>query len=186
MKETKFRTAGLCIEFSSIPKGYVAMNLVEPKSGVSILEGSPVSPGKFLLTMDGDEKSLTSYLERVKSACGSSLLDCAVLHPLNENLFLGLYGLLKTPLSDLLIISETITTSSGLSFANKTLNDHSIQLIEFRSPRGIGGKSIAYFTAQAVAKSDLEKHFKFHGCTFEIIDNIGAPLRSFFDLNVSF
>ena len=184
--KSRFGTAGLCIEFSSIPKGYLAMSFVDAQNGISILEGSPVSPGKFLLTLDGEERNLNDFLEQVRMACHPDILDCSLLNPLNENLFLGLYGLLKTPLSDLLIVSEALTTSSGLAFSNKTLNQFPIQLIEFRSPRGIGGKSIAYFTALKSAKEDLEKHFKFQGCTFEIIDDIRAPLRSYFDLNVSF
>ena len=138
------------IETSSIALGYKILNDSLARAEVEIIEAASISPGKFLILLSGTQGNLESILRWVD---GEYIVDKVLIESVHEKVLPGLYGLLKTPIAEALLVLETSTLSQGLFAANECLKKANIEVIEIRSGRGIGGRCVSFLTGKA---SDLK------------------------------
>ncbi len=134
------------LEFSSLAVGYAAMDALVKKAPVRILEGTSMSPGKFFVLFNGDEASVLESFNCVTETPQWPLLDSVYIPQLEKRVLPGFYGLIKQQVLESLLIVETASMSSSVISCDAALKAASIELIEIRSSRGIGGKSLFFVT----------------------------------------
>jgi microcompartment protein CcmL/EutN len=151
--------SGVILEFSSIAKGYFALDHCLKNAKVHIIEASAISPGKFLILLRGDIEAVGKALNAAMAVATDELIDSALLPNLDKGILDALYGLSKIEADkNGLVVVETSTLSGMLvGLHNITSQKKNVQFIEVRPGRGLGGKSTAFFTgAPAELKESLE------------------------------
>jgi microcompartment protein CcmL/EutN len=142
--------AALIIEFSSIAQGYSVLDQCLKSATVEILEASFLTPGKFLIFLKGPLAEVERAYQKAHELFKESIIDFAIIPVLDKRLVDALYGLSKVEAKKQgIVVVETSTLSSMLLGLYVVTTKKSIELIEIRAGRGIGGKSIAYWTGDA-------------------------------------
>ncbi|HEX4925680.1 MAG TPA: BMC domain-containing protein [Bdellovibrionales bacterium] len=135
-------------EIASLARGYALMDRILKKAPVKILEASYMTPGKFFILFNGDEASVHESFHDVLQSSKKDLLDSVLIPNLHEQVLPGLYGQLKTQVTDSVAVVETASMASGLIAADRSIKDANVTLIEIRSSRGIGGKCLYFVTGR--------------------------------------
>lgn len=159
------------LELSSLASGYAVMDKLVKKAPVTILEGSPMTPGKFFILFNGDEASVVESYNEAYAQKDISFLDSIVIPQADKRVLQGLYGLLKVECRESLAIIETASMSSGLYSADAVVKSSDTELIEIRSSRGIGGKCL-YFVTGALDAVEAAREI-----TIECLKSRGTLLR---------
>jgi len=140
--------AGLVLELSSIATGYAVLDLCLKSGEVHVIEASAISPGKFLILLGGELREVEKAFQAAVNSAKESLLDSALLPNLQDSILKALYGLSKVEATrEGLVVVETSSLSSMLWGLHILASKIKISLIEVKSGRGVGGKSIAFFVA---------------------------------------
>lgn len=144
--QIQFGPAIAILEMSSLASGYAAMDMLVKKAPVRILEGSAMSPGKFFILINGDEASVYESYKEATEKKDWGFLDSVLIPQIDPQVLPGMYGLAKVQVSESLLIVETASMSSGIISCDSALKAASVDLIEFKTSRGIGGKSLYFVT----------------------------------------
>lgn len=144
--EKPFGPALAALEMSSLAAGYSAMDLLVKKAPVRILEGSAMTPGKFVILFNGDEASVEESYKEILAQTQWGFLDHVLIPQLEGTVLPALYGLTKVECAESLCIVETASMASGLVSADASVKYADVKLIEIRSSRGIGGKCLYFVT----------------------------------------
>lgn len=132
------------LELSSIAQGIFLCDAIVKRAPVRFLRTEAVSPGKYLVLFTGDVASVQeSYDEAVRLA-ESDLLDAFFLPYVHEQILPALNGEPQAQAVDALGIYECHTVASAILAADKAVKAAGVNLLEFHTAKGIGGK--AYFT----------------------------------------
>ncbi|MGC4114262.1 MAG: BMC domain-containing protein [Myxococcales bacterium] len=131
-------------EVDSIARGYVVADAVVKKAPVRLLMTDTVTPGKFLVLIDGEVADVeASFLEGVEVA-GSLLLDKLFLPQAHADLSPALRGAVVPGFIDSLAIVEIGSVAATLLAADAALKAAQVRLLKLHLARGIGGKG--YFS----------------------------------------
>lgn len=136
------------LEISSIALGYTLVDKAVKKAPVKILEGSPLTPGKFFILLNGDEASIEESRDEMKSLVGVNLIDEVYIPQLHDEVLPALYSQSKFKVEESVAIIETATIASGFLSADQAVKNSDVHLIDFRIARGIGGKSFYFITGK--------------------------------------
>lgn len=129
-----------CVEIFSIARGYRVADAILKRYRIELLEASALTNGKFLLLFAGDEeqsKSAFHYVSRECEVCASSM----IANP-HADLLPAMYSLLQLSLTESLGIFETYSVSSALILAQSIAVESKLNLIDIRTSRGLGDKSV--------------------------------------------
>lgn len=140
----------ICVfEISSLALGYTLIDKAVKKAPVKILEGSALTPGKFFILLNGDEASIdearNEILTCARSASGS-ILDEVFIPQLHADILPAAYAQIQQAVTESLGLIETSTIASGFISADAVAKSSDVKLIDLRLARGIGGKSLYFFT----------------------------------------
>ena len=139
----------VCVfEISSIALGYALVDKAVKKAAVKILEGSPLTPGKFFLLLNGDEASIEESRKEILNHVGHLQIDEVYIPQIHPEILPALYSQNQFPVHESLAIVETSTIASGFGAADQSLKNTDVHLIDFRIARGIGGKSYFFLTGK--------------------------------------
>jgi len=177
------------IELTSLAKGYQVMDVLVKQAPVRIMEASSMSPGKFFILFNGDVASCEESFKVGVEACKTHIIDSVLIPQMHDDLLLAYYGQLKNEGHDSVGFVETATLTAGLYAADLTAKNADVKLIEIRSSRGIGGKSLYFFTGrldevQAGREAAIEG-LKTRGTLIasEVITNPHSDFLSYFNLS---
>jgi len=134
------------LEFSSIARGYYILDQVVKKAPVRVLEAASVTPGKFFILMNGDEASVEESHEEALRQASQHLLDSVLITQIDEQVLPAMYAMNSFKVEGSLGIVETASIASGIVAADQSRKMASVNLIDLRTARGIGGKSYYFVT----------------------------------------
>ncbi len=143
-----FGPAITAIEISSIALCYALIDKAVKKAPVKILEGSPLTPGKFFILLNGDEASIEESRKEIFALAGTHVIDNVYIPQLHQEVLPALYSQNQFRVEESIGIVETATISSGFISADEAVKHANVHLIDFRIARGIGGKSFFFFTGK--------------------------------------
>ena len=132
------------IELSSIARGHGVADAMLTRAQVNLLRADWVSPGKFLVLVDGGVAEVDEAYRAGLEAAGDRLLDRLFLPQAHLSLWPALEGEARPGVVDALGIVETTTVAATLLGADAAAKAAQVRLIELQLARGIGGKG--FFT----------------------------------------
>ena len=146
------RAIGL-LEFNSIAKGILGADAMVKTARVELIQGMPVCPGKFIAMIAGDISSVNSAVEAGIKVSNGGVIDKFVLANVDDAVFPALIGTTEISDDDLeaLGIIETFSVASAIVAADAVAKAAIVRLLEVRTARGMGGKSLVYFTGDVGA-----------------------------------
>jgi microcompartment protein CcmL/EutN len=131
------------IELSSIARGHLVADQMVKKAPVRLLLTEPVSPGKYLILVDGEVACVEEAFAEGLAWAGPKLVDklflpqaAAVLAPALAD------TLAPAPLESVGVV-ETLSVAAALLAADAAVKAAEVALLRLHLARGIGGK--AYF-----------------------------------------
>jgi microcompartment protein CcmL/EutN len=128
------------IEVLGIPRGLVAVDALVKKAASRVVLASPVSPGKFLILLDGSVAEVEESLLEAERIAGDQLVDRFMLPFAHAQLEPAVFGTLAQRPDGALGIVETATVSSGMRSADAALKAAPVTLAVIHLSVGIGGK----------------------------------------------
>lgn len=134
------------VEVYGIPRGLVAVDALVKKALSRVVLASPVSPGKFLILIDGGVAEVEESLLEAERVAGDQLIDRFFLPYAHEQLEPAVFGKVLPRPEGALGIVETATTSAGLRSADAALKAAPVIMAVIHLAVGIGGKCYYAFS----------------------------------------
>jgi bacterial microcompartment shell protein len=132
------------LELASIARGHRVADAMVKRAPVTLLRCEPVSPGKFLVLVDGDVASVDEAFRAGLEAAGDATLDKLFLPQAHAQLAGALRGEARAGAGvDALGVIETTTVAATILAADAAAKAAVVRVIEMQLARGLGGK--AYF-----------------------------------------
>jgi microcompartment protein CcmL/EutN len=132
------------IELSSIARGHRVADAMLKRAPVGLLRADWVSPGKFLVLVDGDVAAVDEAYRAGLEVAADRVVDRLFLPQAHGSLWSALAGEPSAAAVDSLGIVETTTVAATLLAADAAAKAAAVRLIELQLARGIGGKG--FFT----------------------------------------
>lgn len=164
----------LLYETNSIPKGYVSVQHLLQNLDIHLLEVSPIAPGRLMVLANLTLEDLQKGYEMVKTIAKNDLIALTTIEQIHKDVLLAFYGLMKTPLQDILLVMETSSIVFAINAIHQLCKKKLITPIEIRSSRGLAGKSLIYATLKKAAQQQVEDDLKQH--EQQILDFALIPL----------
>jgi len=132
------------IELSSIARGHQVADAMLKRAPVSLLRADWVSPGKFLVLVDGGVAAVEEAFRAGLEVAADRIVDKLFLPQAHVSLWLALAGDARSGNVDSLGIVETATVAATLLGADAAAKAARVRIIAMQLARGIGGKG--FFT----------------------------------------
>jgi len=134
------------IETSSIAQGTVVGDAMVKTAEVSLLEASPLSPGKYWVLIGGDVAPVRAAYRVGVDVAADTLLDSLFLPQLHDGVLPALRGMVASLDDDALGVIETLSAASAIVAADRAAKAARVTLRELRLANGLGGKGFVYVT----------------------------------------
>ena len=130
------------VEFRSIAIGIGAVDTIVKASDVRILDAKTICPGKYYIVFGGSVSAVKSSLEQVVAEDETFIIDHCMLSNVYPEIFSALNQ--ASSITDLKSIGviETLTSPSIFMAADSAIKATSVELVEIRIARALGGKNI--------------------------------------------
>ena len=142
------------VEFRSIAIGIGAVDSIVKSSDVRILDAKSICPGKYYIVFTGSVSAVTNSMNVVIEEGGNFLIDWAVLNNVYPEIFTSLNQ--TSQIKDLKAIGiiETLTAPSIFVAADAAVKATSVDLVEIRIARALGGKNICIINGEVSSVSE--------------------------------
>ena len=142
------------VEFRSIAIGIGAVDRIVKSSDVRILDAKSICPGKYYIVFTGSVSAVTNSMNVVVEENGNFLIDWAVLNNIYPEIFTSLNQ--TSQIKDLKAIGiiETLTAPSIFVAADAAVKATSVDLVEIRIARALGGKNICIINGEVSSVSE--------------------------------
>lgn len=133
------------VEVSSIARGHVVADAMLKRAPVNLVDCRAVSPGKFLVLVDGQVAAVDEAFRAGLAAAEGHVVDKLFLPQAHEQIPEAVRGgARKGAGADALGIVETLSVASAILGADAACKAAAVRIVEMQLGRGIGGK--AFFT----------------------------------------
>jgi microcompartment protein CcmL/EutN len=136
------------VELGSIARGHRVADAMLKRAPVTLLRADFVSPGKFLVLVDGDTAAVDEAFRAGLEVAADRLVDKLFLPQAHEQLGAALRGEVGAQAAgegvDALGVVETTTVAATIVAADAAAKAAAVRIIEMQLGRGLGGK--AFFT----------------------------------------
>lgn len=164
------------VEVQSIARGLVAVDALVKKAAARVVLANPVSPGKFLVLLDGTVAEVEESLLEAERVAGEQAIDRLFLPYAHRQLEPAVFGVFPPRPDASVGLVETDTACAGLRAADAALKAAEVTLCVLHLSAGIGGK--CWFAmagdledVQAAAKAAADGAGPTHLLATEIIPN---------------
>ena len=128
------------LELESIARGFFVADAMVKKSPVRLLMTEPVTPGKFLILVDGEVAEVEAAFAEGLDLAGAGLVDKLFLPRADPALSAAIRGDCSPgPLLSVGVV-ETRSVASALLAADAAVKAAEVRLVRMQLARGIGGK----------------------------------------------
>jgi microcompartment protein CcmL/EutN len=133
------------VELASIARGHRVADAMLKRAPVRLLRAEPVSPGKFLVLIDGDVAAVDESFRVGTDVAGDRAVDTLFLPQPHTALWPAVAGDARAGEGvESLGIVETTTVAATVRAADAAGKAAKVRITEMQLGRGIGGK--AFFT----------------------------------------
>ena len=139
------RDAFAGLEVSGLARGLVAVDALVKKAASRVVLARPVSPGKFLILLDGSVAEVEESMAEAQAIAADLLVDRFMLPFAHAQLEPAAFGRYPPRVDASLGIVETATASSGLRSADAALKAAGVSMAVLHLSVGIGGKCFYAF-----------------------------------------
>lgn len=135
------------LEYTSITKGLLAVDIVANRSPVDVLMAEPISHGKFILLFSGGVAEVEEAHMAAVRASGETLVENVLIAQVTRALGPAIGGGVIAPGSDDSVgMLESRSIAAAVEAADRVLKTAPLSLNRFRLGQGIGGKSYFIFS----------------------------------------
>lgn len=134
------------LEVASIARGLVCVDALVKKAASRVVMARPVSPGKFLLLIDGPVAEVEESLNEAERIAGDSVIDRFLLPYAHAQVEPAVFGRYPDRVDGAMGIVETATTCSGIRAADAACKAAEVRLQVLHLSVGIGGKIFFAFS----------------------------------------
>src|SRR5262245_16927759 len=133
------------VELGSIARGHRVADAMCKRAPVTLLRSDWVSPGKYVVLVEGDVASVDEAFRVGLDVGGERVVDRLLLEQAHDGLWPALLGEARAgdDVASLGIV-ETATLAATIAGADAAAKAAKVRIIEMQLGRGIGGK--AFFT----------------------------------------
>lgn len=142
------------VEFRSIAIGIGAVDRIVKSSDVRILDAKSICPGKYYIVFAGSVSAVTNSMNVVVEENGNFLIDSAVLNNIYPEIFTSLNQTSQVKDLKAIGIIETLTAPSIFVAADAAVKATSVDLVEIRIARALGGKNICIINGEVSSVSE--------------------------------
>jgi microcompartment protein CcmL/EutN len=142
------------VEFRSIAIGIGAVDRIVKSSDVRILDAKSICPGKYYIVFAGSVSAVTNSMNVVVEEDSNFLIDWAVLNNVYPEIFTSLNQTSQVKDLKAIGIMETLTAPSIFIAADAAVKATSVDLVEIRIARALGGKNICIINGEVSSVSE--------------------------------
>ena len=135
-------------ELSSMAAGYRMVNEIGALSNLELLDGGLFPPGKFVGLVRGSLEVLSGLRDEYKSRFQEEWLDETLIQGSTGAVLEAYYNLNKTQLGTFFLVFQGETLSSAFAACEASLGFSNVEILDFRSGRDTGGKTLVLFTGR--------------------------------------
>ncbi|TCL61512.1 microcompartment protein CcmL/EutN [Hydrogenispora ethanolica] len=139
------------LEWKSIVLGVKATDALLKTAAVELLQAGSVCPGKYIALFGGEVGAVQSALEVAVRESKGDIVDQFLLARVDPALFPALAGATDIQPGGSLGIIETFSVAAAVQAADTAVKAAAVQLLEIRLARGMGGKSVVFFSGEVSA-----------------------------------
>ncbi|MDO7787817.1 BMC domain-containing protein [Desulforamulus aquiferis] len=145
------RAIGL-IETKNIIKGISVADAMLKSANVDLIMAHSVCPGKYFIMVGGDVGAVQNAVRSGKATGGNeNIVDDIVLSNIHPDVFHALSGCSEVKEIKSLGVIESYSVASAILAADTAVKSATVQLIEVRLARGMGGKSLVTLSGEVGA-----------------------------------
>jgi microcompartment protein CcmL/EutN len=128
------------LEVHGIARGLVATDALVKKAASRVVLANPVSPGKYVILLDGLVADVEESLLEAERIAGDQVIDRFLLPYAHRQLEPSVFGTYPGRPDGAVGIVETATICSGLLSCDKALKAAQVSMLVLHLSVGIGGK----------------------------------------------
>jgi len=145
------RAIGL-LELKNITRGILTADAMLKAANVEIVMAQAMCPGKYVVMVAGDVGAVQSAIRSGKEVGGcDNIVDEFVLPNPHDSIFPALSGCTEVKELKSLGVIESYSVASAIMAADVAAKAASVELLEVRLARGMGGKAIVTLTGDVGA-----------------------------------
>jgi len=130
------------VEIGSIARAHLVGDAMVKRAAVRVVKAGPVTPGKYLILIEGDEASVEESWLAGRETAGEQLLDCLYLPGVHTDIAAAVRGERREWQGNSLVVVETATVAKTLLAADAACKAAAVRLLDLRLAMGIGGKGV--------------------------------------------
>lgn len=172
------------VEFSSIPSGMVAADVMGKESPISLMKCGTISQGRYLILIGGSTASVDMALEEARHVCAQDITDQVFLPDIDAPLHDAILGKRGKPERDALLVLETDHVPIHVRAAERILKGTPLTVLEVRLADSVlNGKALSLY--QGVlhdveeARDIAEQHLSASGRCAHSIRILTWPHKAF-------
>lgn len=128
------------LEVQGIARGLVCVDALVKKAASRVVLAQPVTPGKFLILMDGTVAEVEESLLEAERIAGEQVIDRFLLPFAHPQIEPACFGVLPAKPDASIGIVECATTCAGIRSADAALKAAEVTMLVIHLSAGIGGK----------------------------------------------
>jgi len=128
------------VELNSISRGIEACDCMVKAAQVTLLRGSTVCPGKYLVLVSGDTGSVRASLAEGIKCSGERIVDTLMLPNVHPQLLAALGRSARANVQGAIGVLEFYSVSATIVAADTAVKAADVTLVDVRLASAIGGK----------------------------------------------
>jgi microcompartment protein CcmL/EutN len=139
------------IETMSIPLGIQAGDAMLKAAEVELVVSQAACAGKYIVIVEGAVAAVRAAVEAGKESAGSALVDSLIIAGIHEQVAPAIGATAEIENVNALGVMESYSMCAAIMAADAAVKAASINLIEVRLGRGLGGKAFVILTGEVAA-----------------------------------
>jgi microcompartment protein CcmL/EutN len=145
----KTYTALAALDFSDIPSGVLATDVLLKRSPVAFVRSGTITHGRYLTLFGGTTAAVEEAMEAALERGQSSVLDSVLLPDVHPEVYAAVFGARQAVAEGTFAVIETSTVPATLRAAEAALKGTAVRLVELRlADSGLAGKGVSVYRGE--------------------------------------
>lgn len=136
------------IEMRSIATGIKTADEMLKSADVELIMSSPICPGKYVILVAGNVGSVKNAIETGIRVADVFLVESHIINNLDDKVIPALSATTEIKEMKSIGVIETISALTSVKAGDIAVKASSVELIEIRIARGLGGKGFVVLTGE--------------------------------------
>lgn len=136
------------VELKSIPKGIETADIMLKAANVTLVMATPICPGKYIIVISGNIGTVKNAINKGAQTAGIFLVESHIITSVHDTVLPALMGLNSVEECKAIGIIETMTAITSIKVGDIAATSSSVELIEIRVARGLGGKGFVLISGE--------------------------------------